>query len=224
MTEDKYAVLPRSVGDNDDDSSEEKSEDEENDDEENVKQPEKVKKAEVKKPAKKIKLPPRNVTKTSTPKYNVGLSGRNINLDYNNSILIPTTGMNDVENYRMQENKLMTDIPFYKKKWFKVVSTIVVTIFCSLMIVWLTIKLYKRYYLMQNDPINSVMRKDKNQMEKEREDELKRLRENEKNADTLFDDNFDGNNSRGKKKSLTGKKKKKQLKRDARGRFMRRNS
>lgn len=223
MTEDKYAVLPRSVGDNDDDLSEEESEDEENDNEENVKKSEKVKKTEVEKPAKKVKLPPRNITKLSAPKYNVGLGGRNINLDYNNSILIPNTGANEVGNNKIHANKLRKDVPFYKKKWFKVVSTIVITIFCSLIIVWLTIKLYKRYYLMQNDPIDSVMRKDKNQMEKEREDELKRLQDNEKHADKLFNDDIYDNDSRGKKKSISGGGKRKMLKRDARGRFVRRN-
>lgn len=216
MSDDKYAVLPRSVGD-DDDSSDEESEDEEIINDEEKKNDENTDKSTTDSKnvtIKKAKLPPRNTKKSSTPKNNSGLSGRNIEIDYNNSTLIPISQ----EKVPVPICQKEVNIPFYRKRWFKITATVVITIFCSLFIVWLTIKMYKRYYMLYNDPVNSVMHKSKSQIDKEREEELKRMENNTKHADAIFNETKKDS----KKKTISGGHKRKPLKRDAKGKFVKR--
>ena len=80
--------------------------------------------------------------------YSVNTDSNNRVIDYNNSEEIIQENKN-----RLKQKK----IPFYEKKWFKIMTIILITIACSLLVMFVSIKMYKHIeYKIKTDPLSEI--------------------------------------------------------------------
>lgn len=244
MSDDKFAVLPRSVGDKSD-SDEYDEYDPESDDENKVDEliEKKVKKSVPKKVSskksnRKVKLPPRKV-KVTLPEYNTSSmneSTRKITattkpIDYAHSELLSKNfrdnTANNVETYveRMDDNS--SSEQFYHKKWFRITMIVIGTILACFVIMAIGIFIYKRYQASkQSDPVNETMNITKSEVENNRQNELKQDAANKQS----IDDMLSGKGLKGgtmktiNSKGKSAKNNVVTLMRDSKGRFVKRSS
>lgn len=204
---DLNAILPKSVGDKED---EYYSDEYYSDDEAEVVEQKQKKKS---KPANvKVKLPPRGVqretqgltsrdVKTRGEKQNIKNNTSNIyEVGASNRPLSVKYGNNDfVDNRLIRKNEVEMPYEPYKEKkcgcnkkmskCTKIIIGIFVTIICMFIVSYVSIKIYHAYYIIKhfNNPVEYAMSKSKEEIERDREEELRRLETNTKNADALFD-------------------------------------
>ena len=203
-------ISKKQIGDDDNNDDSDDNDDNDSDsDEEPEKEKEKIKFSESeKKKRKKInkKQMSKELQKNKIRQikiampYTVNTESSNSVVDYNKSEeIIP-------KNRHILKHK---EIPFYEKKWFKIITIILVTIACSLLVMFVSIKVYKHIeYKIKTDPLTDTQSN-------------KKLTDDKEEVATKFDDDmlkdFDKltTNMKGGKTN-----KKKQPKRDSKGRFM----
>lgn len=105
------------------------------------------------------------------------------------------------------------EIPFYEKKWFKTLTIILVTIACSLLVMFVSIKVYKHIeYKIKTDPLTDMQSNKKLNDDNDNDNE---------GVTTNFDDDMLKDFDRLTTSIKGGKtNKKKQPKRDSKGRFV----
>lgn len=135
--------------------------------------------------------------------YSVNMESNNNVIDYNKSEeIIP-------KNKHVVKHK---NVPFYEKKWFKIITIILITISCSLMVMFVSINVYKHVeYKIKTNPLD-----DTKNNETKHNNETKNNDENISAFENDISKDFDklATNIKG------GKVNKKMPKRDSKGRFV----
>lgn len=191
-------ISKKQIGNDDDDSDDNDSDSDEEKEkinsESEKKKRKKINKKQMSKELQKNKI---RQIKIAMP-YTVNTESSNTVVDYNKSEeIIP-------KNKYIPKRK---KIPFYEKKWFKILTIILVTIACSLLVMFVSIKVYKHIeYKIKTDPLIDIQSN-------------KKLNDDNEEVATNFDDvmlkDFDKLTT-----NMKGGKTKKQPKRDSKGRFV----
>lgn len=208
-------ISKKQIEDNDDsDDSDDSDDNDDNDDsdsdEEQEKEKEKIKfsdsekkkrkKINKKQMSKELQKNKIRQIKIAMP-YTVNTESSNDVVDYNKSEeIIP-------KNKHISKRK---EIPFYEKKWFKIVTIILVTIACSLLVMFVSIKVYKHIeYKIKTDPLIDM------------QSNKRPIDDNNEGVATKFDDDMLKDFGKFTTNMKGGKaNKKKQPKRDSKGRFV----
>ena len=197
-------ISKKQIEDSDSDDSDDETESEKEKEKEKIKfsesEKKKRKKINKKQMSKELQKNKIRQIKIAMP-YSVNAESNNGVIDYNKSEeIIP-------ENKRVLRYK---EIPFYEKKWFKIITIILITIACSLMVMFVSIKVYKHIeYNIKTDPLTDVQ---SNKMPNDDND-------NEE-ITTKFDDGMLKDFGKFVTNMKGGKTNKKMPKRDSKGRFM----
>ena len=144
-------ISKKQIEDSDSDDSDEETESEKEKEKEKIKfsdsEKKKRKKINKKRMSKELQKNKIRQIKIAMP-YSVNAESNNRVMDYNKSFeIIP-------ENKRVSRYK---EIPFYEKKWFKIITVILITIACSLMVMFVSIKVYKHIeYKIKTNPLGDT--------------------------------------------------------------------
>lgn len=192
--------------DSDDDSDDEKEKEKEKEKtkitESEKKKKKKINKKQLSKDLQKNKI---REIKIAMP-YTINTESSNTVVDYNKSEeIIP-------KNKHISKRK---EIPFYEKRWFKILTIILVTIACSLLVMFVSIKVYKHIeYTIKIDPLTDTLNDKKSNDDRDEQTTSKFDNDIIKDFKKLAT-NINGGKVNNKKKQLP--------KRDSKGRFVKQN-